>query len=171
MQSPTGIPLLGADFTSTPSLKKPITVAQCQLVQESSGYQLIFQGLLNCPSLEAFELFLCQPGAWVGCFDFPFGQPLEWVRTLPGCPTDWAGYVTWLAEQGKAYFEGAVTAFLAPRPVGGKFAYRPTDRLSRSSSAMKLRYPPVGKMFLVGAPALCRSDVSGGPGVYRQHPL
>lgn len=152
--------LIGVDFTSTPSLKKPITLAKCQLEAGKPLGRLVFREAVDFTSLATFEDFLGQPGAWTGCFDFPFGQPLEWVRTLPGCPTDWAGYVMWLAEQGKAYFEGAVTAFLATRPVGGKFAYRPTDRLSRSSSAMKLRYPPVGKMFLVGAPALCRSDVS-----------
>jgi hypothetical protein len=61
---------------------------------------------------------------------------------------------------GKASFETALLDFQASRPAGEKHLFRPTDRITRSSSPMKLHYPPVGKMFFQGAPRLLAADIS-----------
>ena len=70
--------LLGVDFTSAPSRRKPITVARgrCQ------GSLLRFERLDVCTDFTAFEAALAEPGPWLGAFDFPFGLPRLFVEQL-----------------------------------------------------------------------------------------
>ena len=77
--------LLGVDFTSRPTRRKPIVLA----------HGLAKSGVLRLGGLQRFESnagflnwLLAQP-SWVGGFDLPFGLPRELVEHL-GWPTDWA---------------------------------------------------------------------------------
>ena len=77
--------ILGIDFSSAPTARKPITVAHGELHRE----RLSLQRLEDVPSLAAFEALLQRPGPWLGAFDLPFGLPRELVENL-GWPRDWA---------------------------------------------------------------------------------
>ncbi|MDE2158304.1 MAG: DUF429 domain-containing protein, partial [Burkholderiales bacterium] len=63
--------LLGVDFSSAPSRRKPITAAHGELV----GTVLRLQRVDALPTLADFEALLAAPGPWFGAFDFPFGLP------------------------------------------------------------------------------------------------
>ena len=69
MTSPHAAPLqlIGVDFTSAPTVKKPITVARGRL----QGTRVSLQRVDALPSLAAFEALLREPGPWLGAFDFP----------------------------------------------------------------------------------------------------
>ena len=72
--------LLGCDFSSAPTLRKPIVIALGTLVQG----QVRVEKLLRQESLDAFQDWLSQPLQLVGGFDLPFGRPRELVLAL-GC--------------------------------------------------------------------------------------
>ena len=81
-------PVIGIDFSSRPSRRKPIVLARGTL----RGAVLRLDGLQRFDTLESFGQWLALPGAWVGGFDLPFGLPRELVQTL-GWPTDWAASI------------------------------------------------------------------------------
>jgi hypothetical protein len=147
--------ILGIDFTSAPSLRKPITLA-AGWVEEN---QLYLTGLADLPRFSAFETLLNQPDTWFAAMDFPFGQPARLIKAL-GWPPLWAHHMEIISSLEKPEFEALLLNYSKPRPYGDKHHFRPTDTLTRSSSPMKLHYPPVGKMFFQGAVRLYRSDVS-----------
>jgi hypothetical protein len=62
--------ILGIDFTSRPSRKKPITCVHCML----KGRVLRADGLEEWPEFAPFEDALRKPGPWIAGIDFPFGQ-------------------------------------------------------------------------------------------------
>jgi hypothetical protein len=149
------IAVLGIDFTSAPSARKPITCALCAF--DGARLTLLEQRALR--DFAAFEALLHAPGPWVGGFDFPFGLPRPVVAAL-GWPTAWAACVRHLAALGKAGFEQALTSYKAARPYGLKEPPRATDRPARSRSPLKLFNPPTAKMFFQGAPRLLESGAS-----------
>ena len=63
--------LLGVDFTSAPSPRKPITVARGTLRDACVSLQRVDA----LPDFAAFEALLREAGPWVGAFDLPFGLP------------------------------------------------------------------------------------------------
>ena len=77
--------LIGVDFSSRPTPRKPITLATGAL----RGQVLQLGAAQRFDSLASFGAWLARPGPWVGGFDLPFGLPRELVMTL-GWPTDWA---------------------------------------------------------------------------------
>ena len=139
--------LYGIDFTSSPSSRKPVTVA-CGHVADDGV--LILESIERLPAWSAFEAFLMRPGPWLGAFDFPFGLPRESVLEH-GWPTDWAGMVRAVSLLSRNEFKALADAERAPRPVGQKYAHRATDRPAGSHSPMKFVNPPVGWMFQEGA--------------------
>ena len=74
----------GIDFSSAPSKKKPIAVAECWLQGSVSGSCSNNELRLSCfhsiESLDLFEEFLSQRGPWVGGFDLPFSMPRELIE-------------------------------------------------------------------------------------------
>ena len=156
--------LFGVDFTSAPRRAKPITVARGHL-QET---RVVLDGFETCPDWPAFEALLARPGPWIGAFDFPFGLPREAVVDL-GWPGDWAGLVGHCARLGKPAFRAALDAYRESRPVGRRYAHRATDLPARSHSPLKLVNPPVGLMFLEGAPRLLTAGVHV-PGMHEGDP-
>lgn len=148
------VTLLGCDFTSAPSRRKPITLA----VGRSERGRVLLDGLEHFESLPAWGQRLHAPGPWVGGFDLPFGLPRELVQTL-GWPEDWAACMAHYAALPRAAIREAFVAFCAARPVGGKFAHRATDGPAGSSPSMKWVNPPVAFMLHAGVPPLIAAGV------------
>lgn len=156
--------LYGIDFTSAPRPAKAITVAAGRL----DGDRLLLDGLEALPDWPAFEAFLRRPGPWLGGFDFPFGLPREAVRDL-GWPQHWAALLAHCRALGKTAFRAALDAYRESRPYGRRYAHRATDTAARSHSPLKLVNPPVGLMFLEGAPRLLAANLHV-PGLHAGDP-
>lgn len=152
--------LFGIDFTSAPRRAKPITVAGGQPVAD--GVRL--DALFRFHDWHGFEAFLNSPGPWLGAFDFPFSLPREAVLDL-GWPADWANLVRHCAALGKGDFKHTLDAYRESRPMGARYPHRRTDLPAGSHSPLKLVNPPVGLMFLEGAPRLLDAGISL-PGLY-----
>jgi len=148
----TGLPLIGVDFSSSPSKRKPITLAQGQL----RGQVLLLQGLRLFDTLAGLGDELARPEPWVGGFDFPFGLPRELVLAL-GWPTDWLALMQHYCALPRAQIRAQFAAFCAARPAGGKFAHRACDLPAGSSPSMKWVNPPVAYMLHAGVPLLLQA--------------
>ncbi|HYP69751.1 MAG TPA: DUF429 domain-containing protein [Variovorax sp.] len=143
--------LLGCDFSSAPTRRKPIVVATGSLTQAGSAVRL--DELLSFVSLQAWGDWLASQPEWIGAFDFPFSLPRELVEHL-GWPITWPELVAHYACLDRAEIRRLFAAFCAARPVGGKFAHRATDGPAGSSSSMKWVNPPVAYMLHAGVPRL-----------------
>ncbi|WP_235507210.1 DUF429 domain-containing protein [Acidovorax sp. Leaf78] len=159
--------LLGCDFSSSPSRRKPIVLA----LGQRQGARVQLQALERFDTLSAFGQWLAQPGTgsqngsqdaspggWVGGFDLPFGLPRELVETL-GWPTDWLACMQHYRSLGREQIRTRFAAFCDARPVGGKFAHRATDGPAGSSPSMKWVNPPVAYMLHAGVPLLIDAGV------------
>jgi hypothetical protein len=142
-------PLLGCDFSSSPSKRKNIVLAW----GSSDGQRVQVQRLERLTSLTDFLTALQQEATWIGGFDLPFGLPRELVETL-GWPTDWAACMDHYASLSRADIRAQFAAFCNARPVGSKFAHRATDGPAGSSPSMKWVNPPVAYMLHAGVPLL-----------------
>ena len=149
--------LIGVDFSSRPTPRKPITLASGQWLGPR-GAVLQLQGALRFDTLDAFGAWLQQPGPWVGGFDLPFGLPRELVQHL-GWPTDWPACMDHYATLDRSTIRDTFAAFCDARPVGGKFAHRACDRPAGSSPSMKWVNPPVAYMLHAGVPLLRAAGV------------
>ncbi len=146
--------LVGIDFSSAPSRRKPVVLASGRLAYAG----LTLDDLRSFDSLAGFGDWLAQPGDWLGAFDFPFGLPRELVATL-GWPLDWPALMRHYAALSRAEIRSTFAAFCAARPVGGKFAHRACDAPAGSSPSMKWVNPPVAYMLHAGVPLLLQAGV------------
>ena len=149
--------LIGVDFSSRPTARKPITLASGRWLGARSAV-LQLQGAMQFDTLERFGAWLQQPGPWVGGFDLPFGLPRELVQHL-GWPTDWPACMDHYATLDRPTIRDTFAAFCDARPVGGKFAHRACDRPAGSSPSMKWINPPVAYMLHAGVPLLRAAGV------------
>ncbi len=157
--------LVGCDFSSSPTRKKPIVITVGRL----SGARLQLLKTERIDALDIFEAWLAAPGpAWVGGFDLPFGLPRELVQSL-GWPTDWGACMDHYQQLSRADIRSIFAAFCNARPVGQKFAHRATDRPAGSSPSMKWVNPPVAYMLHAGVPRLRRAGVHM-PGLMADEP-
>jgi hypothetical protein len=147
--------LIGCDFSSSPTNRKPIVVA----VGHANSGRVQLQSLLRFDTLTSFADWLKQPQVWVGGFDLPFGLPRELVETL-GWPTDWLPCMQHYAALSRAEIRDIFKAFCDARPVGGKFAHRAADTPAGSSPSMKWVNPPVAYMLHAGVPLLIEAGVT-----------
>lgn len=152
---PAVIRVLGVDFTSAPSRRKPIVVARGELAASTLTIVQI-EPLID---FDAFNALLAEPGPWVGAFDLPFGLPRELVITV-NWPDQWIELAPHVAALGKDAFKNALNAVRESRPIGARYIPRKGDAAAGSSSPMKLVNPPVGLMFFEGAPRIASSGVS-----------
>ena len=152
MQSP--IPVIGCDFSSSPTKHKPIVFAQGS---SSKGRTVLLQ-LEPVPTLDGFSAWLNSHTDWVGGFDLPFGLPRELVQTL-GWPTDWQACMHHYAALSREQIRSHFKAFCDARPTGSKFAHRATDLPAGSSPSMKWVNPPVAYMLHAGLPRLLDAGV------------
>lgn len=147
--------IIGIDFTSSPSRRKPITALHCVLESNT----LIAGRLEEWPNFSAFETALRRPGPWVAGIDFPFGQSRRFVETI-GWPLSWASYVAHVATFDRPGFRDILTRYKESRLAGDKEHRRATDKTAGSISPQKLYGVPVGLMFFEGAPRLLKSGVT-----------
>lgn len=151
------VTLLGCDFTSAPSRRKPVVLA----VGRSDRGRVLLDRIERFESLDAWQARLAESpdGGWVGGFDLPFGLPRELVATL-GWPTGWRDCMAHYASLSREQIRDTFAAFCDARPVGGKFAHRATDGPAGSSPSMKWVNPPVAFMLHAGVPRLIAAGVT-----------
>lgn len=157
--------LVGCDFSSAPSKRKPIVLAW----GSCSGTSVRLVRLDRLDSLQAFSDWLHAPDAWVGGFDLPFGLPRPLVLQL-GWPTQWEACIRHYAALSRADIRTQFAAYCAARPAGSKFAHRATDRVAISSPSMKWVNPPVAFMLHAGVPLLLDAGVYV-PGLHASNPM
>lgn len=141
--------LVGCDFSSSPSRRKPIMMATGSALKG----RVLLASLERLESLDSFEQWLRQERAWTGAFDFPFGLPRELVMHL-GWPTQWLELMRHYASLSRSEIRNTFAAFCDARPAGHKFAHRSTDTPAGSSPSMKWVNPPVAYMLHAGVPRL-----------------
>ena len=152
--------LLGVDFTSAPTRRKPITVARGRL----QGPVLRFERLDVCTDFSAFEAALAEPGPWLGAFDFPFGLPRAFVEHLALGAS--ARAVMGELRQRCATrmdFRALVDVWGNTRPTGQRLLHRRTDGAMpgiSSTSPLQTRYVPVGFMYFEGLSRLLAAGLS-----------
>ncbi len=146
--------LLGCDFSSSPSRRKPIVQALGRL----HGGRVRLQCFERFDTLDSWAAWLGTPGHWVGGFDLPFGLPRPLVESL-GWPTDWQACLRHYASLSRAQIRATFAAYCAARPPGAKFAHRRVDRPAGSSPSMKWVNPPVAFMLHAGVPRLLDAGV------------
>lgn len=154
------LPLLGVDFSSAPSRRKPITVAHGRC----DGAVLRLERLDALPTLAGFEALLAAPGPWLGGFDFPFGLPRAFVDAH-GLGDSAAAVIAELQRRcpTRMDFRALVDAWGNTRPAGQRLLHRRTDGAMpgiSSSSPLQTRYVPVGFMYYEGLSRLLRAGVS-----------
>ncbi|MEY2655693.1 MAG: hypothetical protein RLZZ524_2721, partial [Pseudomonadota bacterium] len=149
MTAAPALRLLGVDFSSRPTRRKPIVVAEGRL----DGRTVTLTSIRCCPDEASFAALLREPGPWRGGFDLPFGLPRELVQAL-GWPTDWHGLMRRYLALDRPTIRATFAAFCDARPVGGKFAHRACDIPAGSSPSMKWVNPPVAYMLHAGIAAL-----------------
>jgi hypothetical protein len=145
----------GLDFTSSPSVKKPITCAICHLL----GNELRILEIKRLEDFRAFEVEISEPGEWMAGIDFPFGQSRTLIGNL-GWSDCWEEYVEMVSLYSKQAFVDLLESYKKYRRTGDKEHRRRIDELAKSISPQKLYGVPVGKMFYEGAKRLLRSPAS-----------
>jgi hypothetical protein len=158
--TPDALTLLGVDFTSAPSRRKPITVARGRRV----GSVLRFDRLDVHADFPAFESALAEPGPWLGAFDFPFGLPRAFVDSLQ-LGVSAVEVSTELRQRCAARmdFRALVDAWGNTRPAGQRLLHRRTDGAMpgiSSTSPLQTRYVPVGFMYFEGLSRLLAAGLS-----------
>ncbi|MDE2370265.1 MAG: DUF429 domain-containing protein [Burkholderiales bacterium] len=151
--------LLGVDFSSAPSRRKPITAAHGELV----GAVLRLQRVDALPTLADFEALLAAPGPWFGAFDFPFGLPRAFVDDL-GLGATTEAVIGELRRRcpSRMSWRALVDAWGTGRPAGQRLVHRATDLALpglRSTSPLQTRYVPVGFMYYEGLARLVAAGV------------
>lgn len=147
--------VMGIDFTSRPTRRKPLTCMHCTL----EGSVLHANSLEEWPNFAPFEEALKKAGPWIAGIDFPFGQSRTFIENI-GWPDHWSGYVRHAGSLGRMGFRSALDAYRSRRPFGDKEHRRATDIAASSISPQKLYGVPVGLMFFEGAPRLVDSGVT-----------
>jgi hypothetical protein len=152
--------LLGVDFTSAPTRRKPITVARGRL----RGAVLGLEGVDAVVDFAAFEALLATPGPWFGGLDFPFGLPREFVRAQAlGESADAVVASVHRLCPTRMDFRALVDAWGDARPPGRRLVHRRTDTALpgvTSTSPLQTRYVPVGFMYYEGFARLVRAGVA-----------
>ena len=145
----TGSLVLGVDFTSAPSARKPITVARGRWFPGGVRNLLRLEEVEELRSLDAFSAAVATAGPWLGGFDLPFGQPRSLIEH-EGWPTTWPAFVRFYCGQPRPALRETFRRWCDRRPPGDKFAWRKADKPAGSSPAMRWTNPPVAWMMHAG---------------------
>ena len=141
--------VLGFDFTSRPTSRKPITCSRCHL----EGDALLFDVLETHDDFDSFEAALRRSGSWVAGFDFPFGHSRRFVKGV-GWPTEWPMYADHLSSLTRDNYEFILEDYKRDRPKGDKEHPRRFEVGTGAASPQKLYGVPVAKMLFEGVPRL-----------------
>lgn len=141
--------VLGVDFTSRPTHRKPVTLARCRL----DGGSLQFEGLETFADYRGFEARLRVPGPWIAGFDFPFAHARRCIAGL-GWPQDWPAYADHLAAMDRAAYRAALEDYKRDRAPGDREHPRGFERGTGAVSPQKLYGVPVALMLFEGVPRL-----------------
>lgn len=149
--------LIGVDFSSAPSAKKPVVVAR----GERAGAVLRLNGVEALPTLAGFEALLMESGPWLGAFDFPFGLPRAFVEAQALGSTA-RGVIEALHARcaTRMAFRALVDAWGNTQPAGRRLLHRAADTAMpgvSSTSPLQTRYVPVGFMYYEGFSRLVRA--------------
>lgn len=147
-------PLVGCDFSSSPTRRKPIVLAH----GARHADRVSLTSIDALPTLSAFGEWLARPGEWVGGFDVPFGLPRELVEHL-GWPREWLACMAHYTGLSRSEIRDTFAAFCDARPVGSKFAHRAFDKRAGSSPSMKWVNPPVAWMLHAAMPLMIEAGV------------
>jgi len=145
--------IIGVDFTSAPSHRKPITAG----IGELDGSQLSIQSEVRITNWEGFEAFLDRPGPWFGGFDLPFSQSRKFIENS-GLPTNWEDFIDRLPPD-KATWRKQLAHYTRERVPGDRHHLRTTDAHCRSCSPQMQYGVPVALMFWEGVPRLRKAGV------------
>lgn len=163
----------GVDFSSAPSKRKPIQIAQATVKAiEKTTVIVTIDSVVGLSTLNEFEQWLHTPGPWVGAFDMPFGLSRTLLDTLnwPGARRydayAWQALIRFYTMLTRDEIRQCFQAWCQVHPVGKKFAHRATDGPAKSSPSMKWINPPVAIMLHAGSSALLKADVTI-PGCYQ----
>ncbi len=160
--------LVGVDFTSSPSRRKPITIALGRL----DGDALRLHAIESVVTLDAFAAWLMQPGPWLGAFDFPFGLPRAFVdaNALGATCAEVVGNVRARCAT-RMQWRAFIDAWGNDRPAGQRLLHRVTDRAgdAASTSPLQTRYVPVGFMYYEGVSRLIEANATL-PGLHAGDP-
>ncbi len=165
--------LLGIDFSSAPSRRKPITVARGWRDGDAHGACVHLQRIDELPTLADFEALLREPGPWLAGCDFPFGLPRVFVEQQ-ALGNDAAAVAAGLHARcaSRAALRQLIDAWAAPRPAGAKLPHRATDAApgqAVSTSPLQTRYVPVAFMYYEGLPRLLAAGLQL-PGLHAGDP-
>ena len=166
--------VIGCDFSSSPSRRKPIVVALSDEILNEKGVSAAYSLRCTLSKLERFETlsafgdWLKSDRAWIGGFDLPFGLPRELIETL-NWSTQWQACMQHYASLSREQIRATFKAFCDARPVGGKFAHRAADGPAGSSPSMKWVNPPVAYMLHAGVPLLLNAGCHF-PGLHPGNP-
>lgn len=141
--------VIGVDFTSAPSRRKPLTVAVGRWRAATPRPTYALDEIRGFTSLDEFDGLLAAPGRWTGGFDLPFSQPRPLIEH-ENWPTDWPAFVRFYCDQPRDALRAVFRRWCDGRPAGDKFAWRATDKPAGSSPAMRWANPPVAWMMHAG---------------------
>lgn len=145
--------IIGVDFTSTPSSRKPITVASAELV----GSELKILSQEEFTDWAGFEALLVRPGPWYGGFDLPFSQSRKFIQNSK-LPTEWEAFIDQLPPD-RAAWRQQLDDYKRDRCPGDRQHMRKTDAHCRSCSPQMQYGVPVAMMFWEGIRRLQQADV------------
>ena len=152
--------LLGIDFTSAPTRRKPVVVARGQL---QAGV-LRLARIDALPAWAEFEALLREPGPWLGAFDFPFGLPRAFVASLAlGTTLDAVSAEVHRRCANRMALRELIDRWGNGQPAGQRLLHRATDGAMSgvtSTSPLQTRYVPVGFMYFEGVARLVDANVA-----------
>lgn len=154
--------IIGIDFTSRPTRKKPITVQHCVFHE----HVLMPLKQERWDSFEPFEQLLQTEGPWIASIDFPFGFGRRFIETA-GWPEQWENYVSQLSGMTRDEYRAFLDEYRKHREVGDKEHRRKVDELAGGVSPQKLYGVPVSLMLYEGSPRILKSGATIVPFIQR----
>jgi hypothetical protein len=154
--------LFGVDFSSAPSKRKPIWVAEGEAAL--SGVRL--QALTPLTDWTGFEAWLRRPGPWLAGLDLPLGLPRAFVDAQGWGPTlpDLAHALRQRGRRTRREWQALIDTWGNARPAGQRLIHRRCDTAlpggARSTSPLQTRYVPVGFMLFEGLPRVLDAGVT-----------
>ncbi|MEB3206008.1 MAG: DUF429 domain-containing protein [Vampirovibrionales bacterium] len=152
---------VGIDFTSAPRKCKPITAVFAQRQSD----RLLVTGLEHWVSFDALRQWLTTSVAqtWLCAIDAPLSFPYAFWEFFDWPADNWQRCAEKLSQLSMQAFEAMVAQYSQTQAPGQKLPMRPTDRLTKSSSPVRLYRVPVGRMAFRLWPILLESTVDIRP--------